>query len=114
MTSLVWLHSVDGIHTYGLECMSNESNSAEIIESFVYAQVKPLCVNLDVNYFIQGYSSNLHSPSWAFVEFFGEGDQNKIIKLIDEFNKMFGGLYYGKEVQMQEPSRNQLIHLGLI
>jgi hypothetical protein len=111
MSSLVWLHMRDGFHTYGLEILSPDKYT---VENFVYNQVVEICHEVKVRYFIQGFAIRDWGVSWAFVEFFGEGNQDKILEVIEKFNALYGSEYDGKEVQMEEPTREQLISLKLI
>ena len=111
MSSLVWLHGSDSLHTYGLEILSTDKYT---VENFVYNQVVNICETIGAKYFIQGFQIRDFPHSWAFVEFFGEGDSDKILEVIEKFNTLYGSQYEGKEVQMTEPTREQLKELKLM
>ena len=108
--NLVWLNPKTMGHTYGLEILSRDKT---VVEQFVYDEIVPLCRELNCHYFIQGWDVHNFGVSWAFVEFFGEGDESKILDLIVEFNKRHGYIYFNGEVMMDEPSRELLGDLNL-
>jgi len=110
MSSLVWLNQKNTMHTWGLEILSTDKYT---VENFVYNQVVELCKKFDAKYFIQGFQVRDYGHSWAFVEFFGEGSDDKILQIMEEFNKVYGSAYHGKEIQMDEPSRELLVSLNL-
>lgn len=110
--SIVYLNSPDGIHnTYGISILTKDKYTAE---NFLYVEILPLCKKLACRYFIQGLDITEFKTSWVYVEFFGEGDENKILNLIQEFNKTYGYIYYSGEVLFEEPSTELLRDLNLI
>jgi hypothetical protein len=111
MSSIVWLNPLSSSHTYGLEIFSSDKYT---VENFVYNQIVDVCKKFDCKYFVQGFQIREYKSSWAFVEFLGEGNQDKILQVIEYFNKCFGSSYYGSEVQLDEPSRELLEDLKLI
>lgn len=110
MSSIVWLNNADTTHTWGLEILSTDKYT---VENFIYNQVADLCKKNNCKYFIQGRNLKDHGVSWAFVEFFGEGSQEKILSIIEQFSITYGIAYYNQEVLMDEPSRELLESLGL-
>jgi hypothetical protein len=98
------------MHTYGLSLLTTDRNTAE---NFLYNQAIPLCKEFKCNYFIQGLDLRDYGISWVFVEFFGEGNQDTILKVIEEFNKKFGYAYYDDQILMNEPTREFLVKIGL-
>lgn len=100
-THLVYLNSPNGIHnTYGLSILTHDKSTAE---NFLHVEI-PFILNIvPVQYFIQGCNINEYSVCWVYVEFFDSDD--KIIQFLQEFNKFFGGNYYGFEIQMDEPAK---------
>jgi hypothetical protein len=111
MASIVYLHSPDNIHEYGIEILTTDKYTAE---NFMFNQVIPLCCELKCNYFIQGQCLTDYGNNWVFIEFFGEGNGDKILSLLEKFNKLYGNTYYNNEVIMEEPSRKLLKQLGLM
>ena len=111
MSSLVWLNNHDSIHTWGIECLSTDKYT---IENLVYNQVVNLCKKFNCHYFIQGLKLSDHGVSWAFIEFFGEGNQDKILSVIEEFNRLYISGYGQEEILLTEPSREVIKSLGLM
>jgi hypothetical protein len=110
MSSLVYLSNDNGLHEYGLECLSTDKYT---VDNFIYNQVVELCKKFDCKYFIQGRHLVDHGISWAFVEFFGESSQDKIIEIIKEFNNLYGTAYYKNEIMITEPTIELLKSLKL-
>jgi len=105
MASIVYLNSPDGIHnTYGLSIMTD---TKEIALDFRY-HVLSICNSLKCHYFLQGEDLNDNSTNWIYIEFFGEGDEDKILKVVSEYQRI-----YKKEVMMEVPSRELLTSLKL-
>ena len=111
MSSIVWLTQKNSMHTYGLEILSTDKYT---VENFVYNQVVTICQKLNCNYFIQGFQVRDFPNSWAFVEFFGEGSEDTMIKVMEEFNKLYGKSYYGNEIMMEKPTKELLKDLKLM
>jgi hypothetical protein len=110
MSSIIWLNEKNGLHTYGLQILSSDKYT---VENFMYNQVKSLCEKFNCKYYFQGQSLRDYGVSWAFIEFLGEGNQDTILKIIEEFNILYGIAYYNKEVLLNEPSRELLESLNL-
>jgi len=110
MSSLVWLNSENSIHTWGIQILSNDKYT---VENFIYNQVKDICNQRDCRFFVQGLQLRDYGTSWAFIEFLGEGDSDKILDVIDVFNRHYGKQYYNGEIMFNEPSRELLVELGL-
>lgn len=112
MSSIVWLHNKDAHHTWGIEVMSTDKYT---VENFVLNQVIGLCKEIGISYFVQGCEiSEFRTTKWAFVEFLGEGDQDKILAFLTEFEKRYCKYcYHDRKIFFEEPSKELLEDLGL-
>jgi len=110
MTNLVWLSDKTSSHTYGIQVLSKEK---EFLETLVKIQIPQICTSHNCRYFIQGYDNN-GEVHWGFVEFFGEGDMDKMLKVVEVVNKLFGNQIYSGEVLLEEPSTELLKELRLL
>jgi hypothetical protein len=117
MTSLIWFSYPNCGHTYGIELMTTNKPTAE---NFLYNEIIPLCKEVDCDYFVQGLQLRDNMPSWVYVEFFGEGDFDKILSVIQKFNekyynrKMVYNAYYGNEILWDDPTKELLKELKLM
>jgi hypothetical protein len=114
MSNLVYFNDrIPGFHTYGISILTTDKSTAE---NFMYNEIPTLCEKYNANYFIQGNDIKDHGVSWVFVEFFGEGNPDKILNILLDFNQYYcySGIYYGDCVLMDDLSRELLESLKLI
>jgi hypothetical protein len=97
MTSIIYFSNSNGIHQNGIHIISNDKST---VENFVYNQIKPLCEQFNCAYFIQGFQVHDHAPSWAFVEFFESQNNEKVLKVIDDFSNKYldKDVYYKNKI----------------
>ena len=103
LNSISWLHFPDGHHTYGIELQTQDSRLLESFERFV----SQTCVNTSCAGHTQGKNSR-----WIFFEFFGEGDENKILNVVELASKQFGDKLFCGEILIDEPGIEILKELG--
>lgn len=101
---LAWINNHDSLHTYGIELMT-DSNNLDQLES----DIIQICLSNSCKYFRQGKSNN-----WLFIEFFGEGDHDKMLNVIIEFQKQLKNILYNNELLSDEPSTELLKQLGFM
>jgi len=106
MASIVYLNSPDGIHnTYGISIIAD---SQQVAQDFKW-HVIDVCEALNCHYFIQGQDFCPSGNNWVYIEFLGEINIDRILKVISEYERI-----YKKEVLMDVPSRELLISLKLL
>ena len=110
MSTLVWFEK-SPMHTWGLRM---QSNNKPTVEDFVYNQVVPTCEKFDCKYFIQNFQVRDFGVSYAFVEFFGEASEEKILSVVEEIEKKYAHGYHNGEILCESPSIGLLKELKLI
>ena len=109
INTIAWLHDADELHTYGIECLCNDSEFIKIFrDSVIYK-----CRFSNCKYFVQGERISESGVSWSFIEFFGESDIDKIFKVIELINEYFKKELYNYKIMMEEPTRELLESLNL-
>ena len=108
--SIAWLTTPDNVHnTFGIEILSKN-----IVQLLEFRQtLENLCGRFSCHYFIQGWKVNHNGVSWLYFEFFGEGNQEKILSVIEGFSSYWHDEIYNNEVLFFEPDRSLLESLKL-
>lgn len=110
--SIAWLNFPDGLHTYGIQILSN---NPVMIYDFKRSLIN-YCNRFNCKYFIQGEDlANVGRVSWLFIEFFGEANQDKILGVVNQFSKYwYDDLYNHEVLWTNHPTRDILIALNLL
>jgi hypothetical protein len=112
---LAWINiNQNGLHTYGIELLTNSDNLGMLEHEIIQ-----ICLDNGCRYFVQGKSdrreksNNSKNCSWLFIEFFGEGNQDRMLDVFIDFQNKFEDALYNNQILSNEPSTELLKQLKL-